>query len=65
MVLGTPYLLMIGLMLVCLNWVNTTGEYILGSVVEDAARAAVAAGTAGGYRWSSISASSTRSSSAW
>ena len=30
------------------SWVNTTGEYILGSVVEDAARAAVAAGTAGG-----------------
>ena len=48
MVFGTPYLLMIGLMLMCLNWVNTTGEYILGSVVEDAARAAVAAGDAGG-----------------
>jgi AAA family ATP:ADP antiporter len=48
MVLGTPYLLMIGLMLMCLNWVNTTGEYILGSVVEDSARAAVAAGAAGG-----------------
>ena len=48
MVFGTPYLLMIGLMLMCLNWVNTTGEYILGSVVEDAARAAVAAGTAEG-----------------
>ena len=48
MVFRTPYLLMIGLMLLCLNWVNTTGEYILGSVVEDAARAAVAAGTAGG-----------------
>jgi AAA family ATP:ADP antiporter len=46
-VLGTPYLLLIGLMLMCLNWVNTTGEYILGSVVEDAARAAVAAGTTG------------------
>lgn len=48
MVFGTPYLLMIGVMLMCLNWVNTTGEYILGSVVEDAARAAVAGGTAGG-----------------
>ncbi len=48
MVFGTPYLLMIGLMLMCLNWVNTTGEYILSSVVEDAARAAVAAGDAGG-----------------
>lgn len=31
-----------------LNWVNTTGEYILGSVVEDSAREAVAAGQAGG-----------------
>jgi AAA family ATP:ADP antiporter len=48
MVLTTPYLLMIGLMLMCLNWVNTTGEYILGSVVEDAAHAAVAAGTVAG-----------------
>lgn len=48
MVLGTPYLLMIGLMLMCLNWVNTTGEYILGSVVADAARTAVAAGTTSG-----------------
>ena len=65
MVFGTPYLLMIGLMLMCLNWVNTTGEYILGSVVEDSARAAVAAGAAGGCQWSSISASSTRGSSVW
>ena len=48
MVFGTPYLLMIGLMLMCLNWVNTTGGYILDSVVEDAARAAVGAETAGG-----------------
>ena len=47
MVFKTPYLLMIGVMLMCLNWVNTTGEYILGSVVEDAARETVAAGTAG------------------
>jgi AAA family ATP:ADP antiporter len=30
-----------------LNWVNTTGEYILGSVVEDSAAAAVVAGGAG------------------
>jgi AAA family ATP:ADP antiporter len=48
MVFGTPYLLLLGLMLMCLNWVNTTGEYILGSVIEDVARAAVTAGTAGG-----------------
>ena len=48
MVLGTPYLLMIGVVLLCLSLVNTTGEYILGSVVEDTARAAVAAGASGG-----------------
>ena len=48
MVFKTPYLLMIGVMLLCLNWVNTTGEYILGSVVADAAQQAVAAGEAGG-----------------
>jgi AAA family ATP:ADP antiporter len=48
MVFGTPYLLLLGFMLLCLSWVNTTGEYILGSVIEDVAREAVAAGTAGG-----------------
>jgi AAA family ATP:ADP antiporter len=42
------YLLLIALLMMLLNWVNTTGEYILGSVVEDAAKAAVATGTAGG-----------------
>ena len=31
-----------------LNWVNTTGEYILGRTVSGAAEAAVAAGRAGG-----------------
>jgi AAA family ATP:ADP antiporter len=48
MVLTTPYLLMIAVIVLCLNWVNTTGEYILGRVVGEAARSAVAAGTAGG-----------------
>ena len=48
LVFGDRYLLLIGLLLLFLNWVNTTGEYILGSVVEANARAAVAAGTAGG-----------------
>ncbi len=42
------YLLLIGIMMMLLNWVNTTGEYILGSVVEDVANGAVAAGTSGG-----------------
>jgi AAA family ATP:ADP antiporter len=45
MVFGTPYLLLLGFMLLCLNLVNTTGEYILGSVIEDVARESVAAGT--------------------
>ncbi|MDA1092672.1 MAG: Npt1/Npt2 family nucleotide transporter [Acidobacteria bacterium] len=48
LVFGTPYLLLLGIMLLCLNWVNTTGEYILGSVIEDVARASVAAGSAAG-----------------
>ena len=48
MVFGTPYLLMIGVVLMCLNLVNTTGQYILASVIEDVARAAVASGESGG-----------------
>lgn len=48
LVFGSRYLLFIALILLLLNWVNTTGEYILGSVVEDVAEQAVAAGTAGG-----------------
>jgi len=45
-VFQTRYLLLIALMLMLLNWVNTTGEYILGSIVERAAAQAVAAGSA-------------------
>jgi AAA family ATP:ADP antiporter len=37
-----------GLMLLVLNWVNATGEYILGSVIRERAAEAVAAGQAGG-----------------
>jgi AAA family ATP:ADP antiporter len=48
MVLRTRYLLLIALMLMTLNWVNTTGEYILGSIVKEHATAMVAAGQAGG-----------------
>jgi AAA family ATP:ADP antiporter len=40
--------LLIAILMLLLNWVNTTGEYILGSVVEDSADAAVASGAAGG-----------------
>jgi ATP:ADP antiporter, AAA family len=42
------YLLLIASLALVLNWVNTTGEYILGRTVEGAAQTAVAAGTAGG-----------------
>jgi ATP:ADP antiporter, AAA family len=42
------YLLLIAFLALILNWVNTTGEYILGRTVEGAAQAAVAAGTARG-----------------
>jgi hypothetical protein len=48
MVLRCRYLLLIALLILLLNWVNTTGEYILGSVVRDVAADAVEAGTAGG-----------------
>ena len=48
MVFKTRYLMLIALLMLFNNWVNTTGEYILGSVVEDSAEAAVAAGEAGG-----------------
>jgi AAA family ATP:ADP antiporter len=48
LVLQNRYLLKIALMLLLANWVNTTGEYILGKLVTDTAAEAVAAGTAGG-----------------
>ncbi len=48
MVFQNPYLLQMGLMLLLVNWVNTTGEYILGRSISRAAEASVAAGTAGG-----------------
>jgi AAA family ATP:ADP antiporter len=47
-VLRTRYLLLMGLMLMLLNWVNTTGEYILGSLVKETADGMVAAGQTGG-----------------
>ena len=46
MVFQTRYLLLMALMLMLLNWVNTTGEYILGSIVKDTAANMVAAGQA-------------------
>jgi AAA family ATP:ADP antiporter len=48
LVFRTRYLLLIALLMLVLNWVNTTGEYILGRTVVAAAEQALAAGTAGG-----------------
>ena len=48
MVFRTRYLLLMGLMLMMLNWINTTGEYILGSIVKDMATATIASGQANG-----------------
>ena len=41
------YLLMIAMLMLLLNWVNTTGEYILGRTVTAAADAAIASGSIG------------------
>ncbi|MBZ0267240.1 MFS transporter [bacterium] len=43
LVFGNRYLLSVALLILFLNWVNTTGEYILGRVVTQAAEAAAAA----------------------
>jgi AAA family ATP:ADP antiporter len=48
LVLRHRYLLLIAFLMMFLNWVNTTGEYILGRVVERAAHAAVEQGSTGG-----------------
>jgi ATP:ADP antiporter, AAA family len=48
MVFRTRYLLLMALMLMLLNWVNTTGEYILGSIVKETADRMVATGQANG-----------------
>ena len=48
LVFQNRYLLLIAWLILILNWVNSTGEYILSSTVTNAAKAAVAAGTAGG-----------------
>jgi AAA family ATP:ADP antiporter len=48
LVMKSKYLLLIALLMLFLNWVNTTGEYILGRTVTQAAARAVAGGTTGG-----------------
>ena len=44
----TRYLLLMAVMLMLANWVNTTGEYILGNIVKHHATELVASGQAGG-----------------
>jgi ATP:ADP antiporter, AAA family len=48
LVFGNRYLLLIAMLMLIVNWVNTTGEYILGRTVASAAEMAVSSGTAGG-----------------
>jgi len=48
LVMKTRYLLLMGLLLMLLNWVNTTGEYILGSIVKDTVSQTIASGKAAG-----------------
>jgi AAA family ATP:ADP antiporter len=48
MVFGTRYLLLMALLLLTINWVNTPGEYILGGIVKEHAQTMIAAGTAPG-----------------
>jgi AAA family ATP:ADP antiporter len=48
MVFQTRYLLLMAVMLMLVNWVNSTGEYILGSIVKDTAVGLVARGESGG-----------------
>ena len=44
LVFKTRYLLLMALMLMLANWVNTTGEYILGSIVKETVSKTIAAG---------------------
>ena len=48
MVFRTRYLLLMAMMILFVNWINATGEYILGSIVKAQATAMVAAGTTNG-----------------
>jgi AAA family ATP:ADP antiporter len=47
-VFKTRYLLLMALMLMLTNWVNTTGEFILGNIIKQHAIDQIAAGQAGG-----------------
>ena len=48
LVFKTRYLLLMAIMLMLANWVNTTGEYILGNIVKHHAGDLIAAGQNGG-----------------
>lgn len=48
MVVQNRYLLLMALMMVTLNWVNTTGEYVLDRLILEAATAAYGATSGGG-----------------
>ena len=48
LVFRTRYLLLMALMLMMLNWVNSTGEFILGRIVTDVAQRMIADGSAAG-----------------
>jgi AAA family ATP:ADP antiporter len=48
LVFQTRYLLLMAVMLMLANWVNTTGEYILGNIVKHHAEDLIASGQAGG-----------------
>ena len=48
LVFKTRYLLFMAVMLMLANWVNTTGEYILGNIVKHHAGDLIAAGQGGG-----------------
>lgn len=48
LVFRSRYLILLAFLMLVLNWVNTTGEYILGKTVSAAAARAVEAGTSGG-----------------
>ncbi|MFL6281218.1 MAG: NTP/NDP exchange transporter [Vicinamibacterales bacterium] len=48
LVMRTRYLLLMALILMLANWVNSTGEYILGSIVKDNVSRTIASGHAAG-----------------
>ena len=54
LVLRTPYLLLIALMLMVLSTVDALGEYVLASIVKDAAEAEIGAGAPPGTTLESI-----------